>query len=393
MSFLIILFSMKRKKLLTLICILALLLLAFFLFFPTEGNNVSYTSFLSSLSKGEIESVTIKRDTLEYKTKNDRTVFITQNPSSQTLKEELLKNDIDVRIENENSLEYYFNLLFDIIFIIIILFALYKLFEYMNKTFRVVKKTGATFSNIAGMDEIKEEMREVVKYLKDDRKSNSVRSIKGIILEGPPGNGKTLFARALSQESGVNFIATKGADFQGAVMGLGALKVKMLFNKARRRKPCIVFIDEFDSIGEKRNYNGSGIDKENNRILTTLLNEMDGFSRESGVLVIAATNSYSSLDPALIRPGRFDLKFTIKDPDYNTRLKLIDIYTKDFSIVEPLSKELLSSLFDGLSCASIETILNETKAISERNEKKEINESYLIEASRKTMIGLKVRRK
>lgn len=384
---------MKRKKLLTLICILALLLLAFFLFFPTEGNNVSYTSFLSSLSKGEIESVTIKRDTLEYKTKNDRTVFITQNPSSQTLKEELLKNDIDVRIENENSLEYYFNLLFDIIFIIIILFALYKLFEYMNKTFRVVKKTGVTFSNIAGMDEIKEEMREVVKYLKDDRKSNSVRSIKGIILEGPPGNGKTLFARALSQESGVNFIATKGADFQGAVMGLGALKVKTLFNKARRRKPCIVFIDEFDSIGEKRNYNGSGIDKENNRILTTLLNEMDGFSRESGVLVIAATNSYSSLDPALIRPGRFDLKFTIKDPDYNTRLKLIDIYTKDFSIVEPLSKELLSSLFDGLSCASIETILNETKAISERNEKKEINESYLIEASRKTMIGLKVRRK
>lgn len=384
---------MKRKKLLTVICILALLLLAIFYFYPKEENNVSYTSFLSSLSKGEIESVTIKRDTLEYKTKDDKTIFVTQNPSSPTLKEELLKNDINVSVEDENSLEYYFNLLFDIIFILIILFALYKLFEYMNKTFRVVKKTGVTFSNIAGMNDIKDEMKEVVKYLKDDRKSSNVRSIKGIILEGPPGNGKTLFARALSQESGVNFIATKGADFQGAVMGLGALKVKMLFNKARRRKPCIVFIDEFDSIGEKRNYNGSGIDKENNRILTTLLNEMDGFSRESGVLVIAATNSYSSLDPALIRPGRFDLKFTIKDPDYNTRLELIDIYTKDFSIVEPLSRELLSSLFDGLSCASIETILNETKAISERNEKKEINESYLIEASRKTMIGLKVKRK
>lgn len=384
---------MKRKKLLTVICIIALLLLAIFYFYPKEENNISYTSFLSSLSKGEIESVTIKRDTLEYKTKDDKTIFVTQNPSSPTLKEELLKNDINVCLEDEYSLEYYFNLLFDIIFILIILFALYKLFEYMNKTFRVVKKTGVTFSDIAGMIEIKDEMKEVVKYLKDDRKSSNVRSINGIILEGPPGNGKTLFARALSQESGINFIATKGADFQGAVMGLGALKVKMLFNKARRRKPCIVFIDEFDSIGEKRNYNGSGIDKENNRILTTLLNEMDGFSRESGVLVIAATNSYSSLDPALIRPGRFDLKFTIKDPDYNTRLELIDIYTNDFSIVEPLSRELLSSLFEGLSCASIETILNEAKAISERNGKKEINESYLIEASRKTMIGLKVRRK
>lgn len=384
---------MNRKKTLTIVCTLAILLLAFFFFYPEEGNKVSYTSFLSSLSRGEIESVTIKRDTLEYKTKDNKAIFVTQNPSSPTLKEELLKNDISVRVEDENSLEYYLNLSFDLIFILIILFALYKLVGYMNKTFRVVKKTGVTFSNIAGMDEVKNEMREVVKYLKDDKKSSNVRSIKGIILEGPPGNGKTLFARALSQESGVNFIATKGADFQGAVMGLGAFKVKMLFNKARRRKPCIVFIDEFDSIGEKRNYNGSGIDKENNRILTTLLNEMDGFSRESGVLVIAATNSYSSLDPALIRPGRFDLKFTIKDPDYNTRLELIDIYTKDFSIVEPLSRELLSSLFDGLSCASIETILNETKAISERNGKKEINESYLIEASRKTMIALKVRRK
>lgn len=384
---------MKRKKILTTIIIVALALFAVTFFYPEKGNNVKYSSFLSSLEKGEIESVTIKSDSLEYKTKDDKTIFVTQNPSSPTLIEELLKNDITVTVNDTNSLDYYLNLLFDIIFILVIIFALYKLFEYMNKTFHVVKKTGVTFSDIAGMSEIKDEMKEVVKYLKNEKKSPNVRSIKGIILEGPPGNGKTLFARALSQESGVNFIATKGADFQGAVMGLGAFKVKMLFNKARRKKPCIVFIDEFDSIGEKRNYNGSGIDKENNRILTTLLNEMDGFSRESGVLVIAATNSYSSLDPALIRPGRFDLKFTIKDPDYNTRLELIDIYTKDFSTVEPLSRELLSSLFDGLSCASIETILNEAKAISERNGKKEINESYLIEASRKTMIGLKVRRK
>ena len=111
------------------------------------------------------------------------------------------------------------------------------------------------------------------------------RKIKGIILEGPPGNGKTLFARALAEESGVNYIATKGADFQGAVMGLGAMKVKMLFNKAKKKKPCIVFIDEFDSIGERRNYAGTGIDKENNRILTTLLNEMDGFGGTKGVLI------------------------------------------------------------------------------------------------------------
>ena len=198
-------------------------------------------------------------------------------------------------------------------------------------------------------------------------KKQGIRNSRGIILEGPPGNGKTLFAKALAQECKVNFIATKGADFQGALMGLGAFKVKMLFAKAKRKKPCIIFIDEFDSIGEKRSYQGSGIDKENNRIITTLLNEMDGFTSLNGVIVIAATNSYQSLDAALVRPGRFDLKYTINNPDKETRGELIDIYTKGKPLAPELTKEILINAFNGLSCVAIESILNEAVSLMVQN--------------------------
>jgi cell division protease FtsH len=165
----------------------------------------------------------------------------------------------------------------------------------------------------------------------------------------------------------------------------------MLFNKARRRKPCIIFIDEFDSIGERRNYAGTGIDKENNRIITTMLNEMDGFLPNNGLLVIAATNSYASLDPALIRPGRFDLKYTIGNPDAPTRAKLIEIYTKGKNLSSEVDSQILVSAFDGLSCAAIETILNEAQAIGDQ-QGEAIKYSHILAAAQKTgcKINIKV---
>ena len=219
----------------------------------------------------------------------------------------------------------------------------------------------------------------------------SKKRVKGIILEGPPGNGKTLFARALAEESGVNFIATKGADFQGAVMGLGAMKVKMLFKKARNKKPCIVFIDEFDSIGEKRNYAGSGIDKENNRILTTLLNEMDGFSSGKGVLVVAATNSFQSLDPALIRPGRFDLKYTISNPDQKTRMELLEIYGKGKTFSSDLTPQILATVFDGLSSAAIESVINEAEEIRRSYNKEAITIECIVASASKCREKLNIK--
>lgn len=291
-----------------------------------------------------------------------------------------------------DSLNTVLDLIFDVIFFGAVFFGLYKLLSYSKKTFKVVRHTGVKFSDIAGMQAVKQEMSYLVDILKNPKsyESKGIRQVKGVILEGIPGNGKTMFAKALAEEANVNFIATKGADFQGAVMSLSAVKVKMLFNKARRHRPCIIFIDEFDSIGEKRNYAGSGIDKENNRMLTTLLNEMDGFEASSGILVIAATNSYSSLDPALVRPGRFDIKYSIGNPDSETRAQLIDIYSKGKSFTEDITKELLVGATDGLCCSGIETLLNEAASLSAMAKLDRINAACLLAAAEKTGQRLKV---
>lgn len=284
------------------------------------------------------------------------------------------------------------DLAFDFIFFAAVGFGIVKLISFSSKTFKVVRHTGVHFSDIAGMETIKQEMMYVVDILKNREKyeKQGIRQVKGIILEGLPGNGKTMFAKALAEEAKVKFIATKGADFQGAIMSLSAFKVKMLFKKARANKPCIVFIDEFDSIGERRNYNGSGIDKENNRMLTTLLNEMDGFKPSSGIMVIAATNSYQSLDPALVRPGRFDIKYTIGNPDAETRAQLIKIYSKGKTFSADLSPSLLTLATEGLSCSAIETLLNEAQTLASMSDKKEINTACLLASAQKTGCKLRV---
>lgn len=347
----------------------------------------SYPEFITLLHDGEIDKATIKEESITFTLKNG-IKYKTANPSSPTLKEELLLSGVSVK-EDNTSFNTIFDALFNIFFIALIAFGLYKLLSYSRKTFKMVRHTGVKFSSIAGMRDIKEELLFVVNNLK--AKDSSMRDIKGIILEGPPGNGKTMFAKALAEECNISYIATKGADFQGALMGLGAFKVKMLFNKARKNKPCIVFIDEFDSIGERRNYAGSGIDKENNRILTTLLNEMDGFTASSGVLVIAATNSYDSLDPALIRPGRFDLKFKINNPDRETRKELIRMYSSGKVLSSDLTEDALSVAFEGLSCSAIETILNEAETIRKLRNAEKIDLQSLLIASEKTQIKLNIR--
>ena len=275
------------------------------------------------------------------------------------------------------------------IFTIIICFILifvYKYYETNNKIFKIVKHTNVKFDDIAGMSNIKKDMKQIIDILTNPKKykTQGVRQIKGIILEGPPGNGKTLFAKALAEEMNINFIATKGADFQSPVMSMGAQKIKQLFKKAKKHKPCIIFIDEFDSIGERRNYAGTGVDKENNRIVTAMLNEMDGFETGEGILVIGATNSIRSLDPALIRPGRFDLKYNVPNPDFETRVKLIDLYTKNKKLSEKINKQKLADSLENLSCSSIETLLNEAslEAISENKET--ISIENIINASKKT---------
>lgn len=354
---------MKRKLITLAVIIVAagLLLICCFDLFDTS-ESAPYSEFMSALENGAVSEAEFTGGKIKYRVGD--TVYSVTDPESPALKEKLLLSGAEVRT-SDGDINAVGDAIFNIFFIFLIGFGVYKLISWYTNTFKVVRHTGVHFSDVAGLDDIKKEISFRVKLMKEGK--GTVRDSRGIILEGPPGNGKTLFARALAEECGVSFIATKGADFQGALMGLGAFKVKMLFSKARRRKPCIVFIDEFDSIGEKRSYAGSGIDKENNRLITTLLNEMDGFASSTGVLVIAATNSYQSLDAALVRPGRFDLKYTVSNPDAAARSELIAIYTKNMKLDPSITPEMLVKAFDGLSAAAIESILSGAAAIALQN--------------------------
>ena len=381
------------RKIIPLICIILIAACGIWFFSDfNKGTAVSYPEFADALEKNVVSGVELFKDHITFQRSDSAGTWRTDNPDRDGFKEELLLKGITVKdhTKEDDGINYYLDMIFNVFFIGLFGFGIWKLISLYRNTFRVVHHTGINFDRIAGMDNVKRDMTLVVNYLKDPKAAaqKGIRPIKGIILEGPPGNGKTLFARALAEECKVNFIATKGADFQSALMSMGAMKIRLLFSKARRNRPCIVFIDEFDSIGERRNYAGSGIDKENNRIITTMLNEMDGFSPSSGILVIGATNSYQSLDPALIRAGRFDLKYHIGNPDAETRKELIRLYTQGKKLANDLDEDRLSDMFRDLSCAEIETVLNEAASIAVAKNRQEISLQDIKAAAQKIDVKL-----
>ena len=359
---------MKGKRINKLWLVISLVFCAVIVYF-TFGENLfkgketeeSYKDFYEEVKNNEIESVTLKENEILYSKKNtEKALYKTINPDSQGLKEFLLLNGVQIKEEKNfsNLISAIFDAAFYIFFFAIILFV-FKKFISPN-TFKVVRKTGRNFSNVIGMEKLKLEMKQVMEIMKNPAEwaKKGVRLPKGILLEGDPGNGKTLFAQSLAGEASVNFIPAKATDFESMFMAIGPMKVKLLFSKARRKAPCIVFIDEFDGIGTRRNYSGSAIETENTRIVTALLNELDGFQPNQGILVIAATNNTKALDEALIRPGRFDAKYTVPYPDANDRLELIKMYTKNKKLSESINLQTLVNKFNGFSCAKIESTLN-----------------------------------
>ena len=392
---------MKNKKLkiiiaITFICILIIGgIVGFNIYSDSKIEYIKYKDFNTELENGNISKVLIEDTKVKFKKNNDEKEYYTQNPNYDNFQEKVLINGAELDVVSNSEMVYLvFDLLFYIFFFGMVIFGVYKLVGTNKNTFKVVKHTKVKFDDIAGMDELKKEMRKIVDILKspEEYKQKGIRQTKGIILEGAPGNGKTLFAKALAQEANVNFIATKGADFQSAIMSMGAAKIKSLFRKARRYKPCIIFIDEFDGIGERRNYAGSGVDKENNRIITAMLNEMDGFDTTDGILVIAATNSYNSLDAALVRPGRFDLKYNVGNPDLETRKKLIDLYTKKKSLDDDINKEKLADAFENLSCSAIETVLNEAAMFALVEGIDKIKLEHIIKSAAKTNCNINLKK-
>ncbi len=380
--------KVKRQILTCTIIALALLGTVFILFgdriFKLSQNEELFSSFYAQVQNGTLESVVIDGDRLIYTKKGTDGTFVTQNPDSAELKKELLLNDVKVTVKKDG--EQIFSIVMDIIFYVIffgIIFVVFKKFISPN-TFKVVKKTGKTFNDIVGFESLKKDMFQIMDIMQHPKEymARGVRMPKGILLEGAPGNGKTLFAKALAGEARVNFIPAKATDFESMFMAIGPLKVKLLFKKARRCAPCIVFIDEFDGIGTRRNYSGSAIETENTRIVTALLNELDGFEATEGVLVIAATNSISALDEALIRPGRFDSRVSVPFPNESERVQLVKMYTQNKVTDSNCTPELLAKRFKGFSCAKIESTLNRAALISAQKNEKSISIQDIEEAER-----------
>ena len=355
-----------NKKFFAILIVAVLCAAAYFSwdYFASSGEKISYKEFWQSVERDEISSVKFEGEKIYFeKTSADgsaKNSFVTDNPQSPVLAEELMKRGISVSVAKDGT--EILSLIFDLIFYLFffgVIFIAFRKFISPN-TFKVVHKTGVKFDDVVGMDKLKRDMVQVMEIMKKPAEyaKRGIRMPKGILLEGEPGNGKTLFAKALAGEAKVNFIPAKATDFESMFMAIGPLKVKLLFKKARRRAPCIVFIDEFDGIGTIRNYSGSAIETENTRIVTALLNELDGFEASNGVLVIAATNSIKALDPALIRPGRFDAKLTVPYPDEAARRQLVEMYTRGKQPAAECSPETLAKLFNGYSCAKIESVLN-----------------------------------
>jgi len=323
------------------------------------AEHVAYKEFYELVQTGSVTSAEFRKNDILYVTADGKT-SVTDNPQSPELAEYLMRNGVAVHVEQdfENTLSTIFDWLFTVFFIAVIVIAFRKFIS--PNTFRVQRHTGVTFKDVVGMDSLKHDMIQVMDIMQRPSvyAQKGIRMPKGILLEGAPGNGKTLFAKALAGEAKVNFIPAKATDFESMFMALGPMKVKLLFSKARRRAPCIVFIDEFDGIGTRRNYSGSAIETENTRIVTALLNELDGFQTNSGVLVLAATNSITALDEALIRPGRFDARFSVPYPDTAAREKLVEMYTRNKPRASDCTDASLAKQFSGFSCAKIEAVLN-----------------------------------
>lgn len=250
-------------------------------------------------------------------------------------------------------------------------------------------KKKVTFADVAGADEVKEELAEVVEFLKHPKKFNDLgaRIPKGVLLYGPPGTGKTLLARAVAGEAGVAFFSISGSDFVEMFVGVGASRVRDLFEQAKKSVPCIVFIDEIDAVGRQRGAGVGGGHDEREQTLNQLLVEMDGFAANEGIIIIAATNRPDILDPALLRPGRFDRQITVDQPDVLGRKEILQVHVKGKPLEDGVDLEVLARRTPGFTGADLANLVNEAALLSARRNKKKITMEELEDSIERVIAG------
>lgn len=388
----------------TVICVVLITILTLNNGADTKENlELAYTDLIKKIGNKEVEKVemTVGSTTVKVKLKNEEKEKKTIVPSTQAfieLIQEQVKNNNEIELiqKPENALLKISQTLITFLptIIVLILFILIFKMQGLGDKGKVYdaesnKDTNTTFKDVAGLDEEKNELIEVVDFLKEPKKFQEMgaKIPRGILLCGKPGTGKTLIAKAIAGEAGVPFISMSGSEFIEMFAGLGASRVRKLFEKAKKIAPCIIFIDEIDAIGARRT-NASGAESENNQTLNQLLVEMDGFDTNETVIVLAATNRPEMLDKALLRPGRFDRQITIAAPDARGREEILKIHGKNKKFADDIDLKNIAEDTAGFTGAELANVLNEAAIVATINKHKKIQMSDLGEAVKKVTVGL-----
>jgi len=397
--------NMRNIAFITISVILALILLQSWFGRTGNENEISYSAFRSLVENGQIARVTIKDDVARA-TSVDGKELTARLPQDATLYAQFLDQNVpDVTYEppsNGGLLMPFLIYLLPILLLIVVWFYIMRraqtgggALSFGQSKAKLIRpnSTQVTFADVAGIDEVKEEVEEIVDYLKDQKRFARLGAEvpKGVLLVGAPGTGKTLLAKAIAGEANVPFFSISGSDFVEMFVGVGAARVRDMFQKAKASAPCIIFIDEIDAVGRKRGAGLGGGHDEREQTLNQLLAEMDGFQPNRGIIILAATNRPDVLDPALLRPGRFDRRITVPRPDLKGREEILKLHLKTKSIAPDVDPSILARRTPGFVGADLRNLCNEAALLAARSDKERAEMSDFEEAIDRVIAG--VRRK
>lgn len=403
------------RGLLSYVLIIALVIIAISSLNENATKNITYTELMGKIEAKEIKSIAVSfdRTTAKVVYKNDTTKRLVTIPSNtsfiDSIEENVKAGEFELSVEDESGWSIVASWLPTIATVILMLMILFVLVQQMgggnNKALSFGRNRAklnnpnspkkVTFENVAGLKEEKEELAEIVDFLKEPKKFRDMgaRIPKGILLVGGPGTGKTLLAKAVAGEAKVPFFTISGSDFVEMFVGVGASRVRDLFEEAKKLNPCIVFIDEIDAVGRQRGTGLGGGHDEREQTLNQLLVEMDGFGTNENIIVMAATNRPDILDPALLRPGRFDRQVVVGDPDVKAREEILLLHAKGKPFVKSVDFKVIAKNTSGFSGADLENMTNEAALLAARKNKKEIDMIDIEEALVKVMMGPEKRSK
>ncbi len=366
------------------------------------AQDLSYSAFQEKLEAGQIRDVTVSGQHIKGKLA-DESHFSTMGPTETApLVNSLQEHGVTYAFEEPEDASLWINgLLFLLPTVLMGGFFIWFVRNVQGTNGRAMafgksrakmlteNSRRVTFADVAGIDEAKEELKEIVEFLKDPRKFTRLggRIPKGVLLMGGPGTGKTLLARAVAGEAGVPFFSISGSDFVEMFVGVGASRVRDLFEQGKKHAPCIIFIDEIDAVGRHRGAGLGGGHDEREQTLNAMLVEMDGFEATEGVIMIAATNRPDVLDPALLRPGRFDRRVVVPNPDFKGRQHILEVHTRRLPLADDVKLDIVAKGCPGFSGADLENVANEAALVAARRDKKQVEMADFLEAREKIVMG------